>query len=283
MPALAAGVESGVELLGDPPDQAVFEDEKRAEMSLEYSYQAPVNTEAETTVHVEVEEKPEWLAIDLPTLVQIPVNRTQTSVTKDIPVTFNMRGSAFPPAFNAKIVTVRLRAEQNGGIAAANNTRSFVIHAGFRSAIHAKFVNPPIELPTDETGTGHIKITNLANDKIRPSFRIVDRPANVEAQVLTATNIIPGPRQDRANTVTYPIVVRDRGSAWPESQVEVRIEFIPVSKPGAPGGSVTLRTGIVPTGGDSMLLAPAVLGAAAGGVGWYLYRSRKIHWPEALS
>lgn len=273
-------VNSQVQLTGDPPTVVQLDTRRETEFTIEYSYVGPLTAEDSTTVSLSVAQAPDWLVIDLPSEVEIPVESTGQQASTNVTVAFRVREGYFPLAFQKHVVGIQLEAEDNGGVDGSSNTRSWVLEAGYEPLFGLQVSNTPVRLTGQGLHQVTITLENLANAPVEPSFRFLDVPAGIQTGMASSNGVLGTPaRGEQPTTTSAVVLVRDKGSDWSQQTITVRATMTPIW--GEQSTSRDVEIFVVKEPDVAGAIAPlAVLATAGAGLAWYVVRYRRVDVAE---
>lgn len=273
-------ISSQVQLAGEGPRVVPPDTPKEQAFAVEYNYVGPLTTEDTTTVHLSVQKAPEWLAVDMPDFVEIPVNATGQQASRPVTIAFHVRDGYFPLAFKQNIVTLHLRAEDNGAVNGSTNTKSWALQAGYQPLFNIEVSETPLRLRGPGIHPVKITLENLGNAPVTPGFRFIDIPPGLQVGMASDGGVLGTPARGQQPTTTDAVVViRDKGSDWTQQTVTLRTTLTPIW--GEESTSEDVQIFVVRDPDLVGTVAPwAILGAGAVGGVWYLVRSRRIKLDE---
>lgn len=249
---------------------------------LVYQYTGAVATDSQTTVHLSVKEKPDWLRVNLPETVDVDVDPAGRESTVNVTVDFGVKNGYFPPAFKTEPIVIKLRAEPNGGNDGTTNTRGWILSAGHEPLFDIQVEETPVPIQVGESRAVDISVENLGNAAVKPSFRYHKVPDEIRVRKATHEGVIGTPSLDEHRTKqTVTAILSNHGGDWNRLDVYLRFSFSPVW--GDSGEVVTrdVRIGVT-NKGDPVGAATTWGGIlmAIGGAAWYLRRRDDVPLPE---
>lgn len=267
-------ISSQVRMYGDTPQTVQPDDDvlDQRELKIEYRYNGPLTTEDRTTVDLSVQKAPEWLDIQMPDRVHVPVESTGQSEVVNFTAAFGVRSGYFPLAFKQEVVTIHMQAEDNGGVNGSSNTLSWVLEAGYRGLYTIEVGETPIRLTPGEVRYIDLTVENLGNAPVEPGFRFVDVPEGLTAGMASDGGVLGTPvRHERPTTTDATMVLKDQGGDWSHRTVRLRVGMSPIwgSASSAETVDVFVIRSVSPLG---VLGIVAVIGALGSGVAGYLKR-----------
>lgn len=236
VPAAAQSpVRSGIRLVGDPPQTVTPDSRREASFTIEYEYLGPLTTDSETTVHLSVTRKPEWLEITHQETVSVPVDKAGTRSTKNVSFGFEAKQGRFPPAFHQNAVTIAVQAEPNGAVGGSNNTLSGTLQVGYVPGLVFRVDRLPVRLQPGSPETVTIDIQNKGNAAVQPTLRLVEVPSGLDVGIASQSNLIGTPSTSEGDSSgRVSLVLQDDGATWSQSTLRVEIAYRPTmgeSKP----------------------------------------------------
>lgn len=277
LPAVAAqdgAAPTGVRLEGDPPHQLAPDTEEERSFTVVYEYLAGFASNQSTTVTITVQDKPDWLTVSTPKVVEMPVHPERQESRREIDIDFNMAHGAFPEAFRDRVVSLHVHAESNGQMGSAENTFNFHVESAFIPGLRVDTPTTHITIEPDDVVTHPVEVTNLANARVRPTFHVLDAPEMVRVHVAQQNTIIGSDRLHGEDTTsTGNLVIRDMGGDWIQQRLDIRIAYTPPISDGADGGT-TEATFVLIRGSSGLgsVAAISIVAASLGAVALYVLR-----------
>lgn len=282
VPAQGQVIQSGVELLGDPPETIPLDVKNTTSFTIRYHYLNGAGAdESSTDVHISVQDKPEWLTVVHPETVQVPVDSTEQSTNKTVPISFFVDDRLFPAGLRTHTVTMHVRAEQNGQIKESENTFSWITKAEYVPDVSLTAEPKTLRMQGDHPHRITVTLQNFGNARIQPSFRLTRIPTDIQTHVAYSNSVVSFPEMPGGDpgVATASIVLRDQGASWTQEFVEVQASYYPAIDSTAGTDFETLQVGIIRESGPwgAVLFGTTVVALVVGGA-LYLRRRDAPRW-----